>query len=216
VTPARRTVVKVCGLTRAEDARHALECGADWLGFIVEAWGPRQVGAPGMAAIVAALPPGTVTVAVLGGVTPDRALELARAARATRVQLLRADPGTWPAGFPLPCAFVTGMDAEGRPTGPLAPPPHLVHLDTAGPRGAGGTGLAFPWARARETVGDREFMLAGGLDDSNVSEALAVAAPFGVDASSRLESAPGIKDAGKVRRFVAAVREHDARNVRPA
>ncbi len=213
---SRRTIVKVCGLTRAEDAAWALACGADWLGFIVAAGGPREIGAEGMAAIVDALPAGATGVAVLAGVNPDQALALGRSAKAARLQLHHCDPAAWPADFPLPCAFVTGVDAEGRTHGALAPEPHLAQLDTALGARTGGTGRTFPWARARALCGDRPFVLAGGLGPDNVAEAIAVAAPFGVDASSRLERAPGIKDQDQVRRFVAAVRECDARDREPA
>jgi phosphoribosylanthranilate isomerase len=215
MTARRGTIVKVCGLTRAGDAAWALECGADWLGFIVAAWGPREVGPDGMAAILSGLP-GAVGVAIIADRGPDEALALARRAGATRLQLHRVDPAGWPADFPLPCAFATGVDAEGAARGPLAPPPHLVHLDTAHGMLTGGTGRTFPWERARALCGDRPFMLAGGLDADNVATALAVASPFGVDAASRLESAPGIKDRDKVRRFVAAVREFDERHSSPA
>ena len=211
----RRTIVKVCGLTRADDAAWALECGADWLGFIVAAGGPREIGAAGMAAIMAGLP-GAVGVAVVADATPEQALDLARKSGASRLQLHRTDPAGWPADFPLPCAFVTGIDASGAVHGAIAPPPHLVHLDTASGTVTGGTGRTFPWKRAREICPGRPFMLAGGLDGDNVASAIATASPFGVDAASRLEGAPGSKDRDKVRRFVAAVRECDERSVHPA
>ncbi len=211
----RRTIVKVCGLTRAEDAAWARECGADWLGFIVAAGGPREIGPEAMAAILAGLP-GAVGVAIVASLGPDEALALARRAGAARLQLHRVDSGGWPADFPLPCAFVTPVDADGAAHGALAPQPHLVQLDTAHATLLGGTGMTFPWKQARTLCGGRPFMLAGGLDGDNVAAALAAAAPFGVDAASRLEGAPGIKDRGKVRRFVAAVREFDERATDPA
>jgi phosphoribosylanthranilate isomerase len=211
----RRTIVKVCGLTRLEDATWAIECGADWLGFIVAAGGPRDIGPDGMAAILADLP-GAVSVAIVANLGPDEALAVARRAGASRLQLHRVDPAGWPADFPLPCAFVTSVDAGGAARGALAPPPHLVQLDTAHATLLGGTGMTFPWKQARTLCGGRPFMLAGGLDGDNVAAAIAAASPFGVDAASRLESVPGIKDRDKVRRFVAAVREFDERATDPA
>jgi phosphoribosylanthranilate isomerase len=215
MTTRARTTVKVCGLTSAGDAAWALECGADWLGFIVAAGGPREIGPEGMAEIMAGLP-GATGVAILADRGPHEALALARRAGASRLQLHRADAAAWPADFPLPCAFVTGVDPDGNVHGTLAPQPHLVHLDTAHATLTGGTGRTFPWERARVLCGDRPFMLAGGLDADNVAAALAAASPWGVDAASRLESAPGIKDRDKVRRFVAAVREFDERHSSPA
>jgi phosphoribosylanthranilate isomerase len=206
---ARRTVIKVCGLTNVEDAVIALSAGADWLGFIVRAESPRAIEPSRAADIVAALGRGVV-VAVVSGVGPDEALALARRVGAARLQLHRADPSVWPADFPLPCAFASGVDESGRLRDALPAEPHLVLLDTAHATLAGGTGRTFPWATARELAARRPVMLAGGLDETNVGEAIAAARPFGVDAASRLERAPGLKDHDKVRRYVAAVREMDA------
>jgi phosphoribosylanthranilate isomerase len=208
-TPARRTIVKVCGLTNFEDAGLALSAGADWLGFIVRAESPRLIDPSRAADIVSGLGRG-VTVAVLVGVGPDEALAAATLARASRVQLHRVDPATWPADFPLPCAFVASVDEHGALHGAIPPEPHLVLLDTAHATLEGGTGRTFPWAAAGALAARRDVMLAGGLDGDNVGEAIAAARPFGVDASSRLERAPGLKDHDKVRRFIAAVRARDA------
>ena len=202
-----RRIVKVCGLTRAEDAAWAIACGADWLGYIVAAGGPREIGPDGMAAIVATLPAATVNVAVLADVGPDAALALGRRAHASRLQLHRCDTAAWPADFPLPCAFVTSVDTEGHAQPALAPEPHLVQLDTAHATLSGGTGQVFPWASARALCGSRPFLLAGGLGPDNVAEAIRVATPYGVDASSRLETAPGIKDRELVLAFVRAARD---------
>ena len=207
--PGRRTIVKVCGLTNLADARAALEAGADWLGFIVRATSPRLIE-PAKAAGIAAALPGAVTVAVMSEVTPGEALDVARAAGAARVQLHRVDPNAWPADFPLPCAFSAGVDGEGAFHGAIPPEPHLVLLDTVSSTLAGGTGRTFPWAAAHDLAARRAVMLAGGLDGANVAAAMIAARPFGVDASSRLEREPGLKDHDKVRRFVAAVRACDA------
>lgn len=205
-----RTVVKVCGLTRLEDARAAVDAGADWLGFILRWESPRRIEPAVAAAIVAALPE-TVAVAVMVGPTPDEALAMAREIGARRVQLHRVDPARWPADFPLPAAFAVTVDAEGRL---LEAPPaarDLLLLDTADPERAGGTGRTFPWQAAAALAASRPVMLAGGLGPDNVAEAIARVRPFGVDASSRLEASPGHKDPVLVRRFVAAAREADLR-----
>jgi len=205
----RRIVVKVCGLTRLEDARAALEAGADWLGFIVRGESPRSIEAARAGEILAALP-GTTGVAVMVSPGPDEALALARAAGAARIQLHRVDPADWPADFPLPAAFVVPVGADGRLAAPAPGPRHLMMLDTADAARAGGTGRAFPWAAARTLCAERQVMLAGGLSADNVAEALGLLRPYGVDASSRLESAPGLKDPDRVRRYVAAVRHWEA------
>jgi phosphoribosylanthranilate isomerase len=121
------------------------------------------------------------------------------------------DAFAWPRDFPLPVAFAVPVAEDGSLTEPLPPESNLVLLDTSDPRRAGGTGRAFPWESARVVAATRPMLLAGGLDPSNVEEALDRVGPFGVDACSRLESEPGLKDAEAVRRFVAAVRRFDER-----
>ena len=95
--------------------------------------------------------------------------------------------------------------------GPLPDGRHLLMLDTAHEHRAGGTGETFSWDAAVAVARSRAVLLAGGLGFDNVAEAIERVSPFGVDASSRLESAPGIKDHERVRRFVSAVREVETR-----
>ena len=207
----RRTLVKVCGLTRLEDAKWALECGAEWLGFIVRSDGPRRVEPSHAAAIVDELRARDPSapwqaVAVMAGAAPDEALALARRCHAQRVQLHRSDASRWPSDFPLPCAFAVGVTPEGVMLADEPPTPHLLMLDTSIGGHEGGTGRTWPWAVARSIATRRDVLLAGGLHGDNVAEAIRVLKPFGVDAASRLESHPGAKDPEKVRRYVEAVR----------
>lgn len=206
----RRTIVKVCGITRIEDARAAVEVGADWLGFVLWDDSPRRIE-PGRAAEIAAAVPEALAVAVMVAPTPDGAAVAAARAGAGRVQLHRVDPMAWPADFPLPVTFVVPVATDGLLGEALPATRYLVMLDTAHARLPGGTGERVPWETARVVAATRDVMLAGGLDGDCVAEALERVRPFGVDASSRLESSPGIKDADKVRRYVAAVREFDER-----
>lgn len=205
----RATVVKVCGLMRLADARAAWEAGADWLGFVVKADSPRTISTREAGRIVTALGEAT-GVAVMVSPTPDEALSLASAMGARRVQLHRVAPTSWPADFPLAVTFAIGVSDSGT----FAEEPaahHLLMLDTAHAVLAGGTGRTFPWEVAARLSARRDVLLAGGLAEDNVGEAIERVRPFGVDASSRLEVEPGIKDHDKVRRFVAAVRSADAR-----
>jgi len=205
-----RTVVKICGITRAEDARAAVDAGADWLGFVLMGSSPRRIE-PARARAIAASVDGTITVAVMVAPTPDQALEAASLAGAQRVQLHRVDAYAWPRDFPLPVAFAVPVAEDGSLTESLPPESHLVLLDTSDPHRTGGTGRTFPWETARVVAATRPMLLAGGLDPDNVEKALDQVRPFGVDACSRLETEPGIKDAEVVRRFVAAVRRFDER-----
>ncbi|MCE9626831.1 MAG: phosphoribosylanthranilate isomerase [Candidatus Eisenbacteria bacterium] len=201
----RRTIVKVCGLTRREDASWALACGADWLGFVVHGESPRRIEPEDAGRIVASVG-GGLAVAVMVGVTPAQALDLATRSHAARVQLHKVDPATWPADFPLACTFAMGVTPEGRIVGDEPASNHLLLLDTSYGAQAGGTGRTWPWAVARDLCERRDVMLAGGLNADNVGEAIRTLHPFGVDASSSLELSPGIKDPERVRRYVAAAR----------
>ena len=207
----RRTIIKVCGLTSLNDAREAREAGADWLGFIVKGESPRLIEADAAGAIAAELA-GVTLVAVMVSPTPAEAADLAWRSGASRVQLHRVDAMRWPGDFPLPVAFAIGVDSSGVLQSPLPAPRHLVMLDHADGKRAGGTGETFPWEAAEPLARTRDLMLAGGLGPHNVADAIARVQPFGVDASSRLERAPGIKDHALVRRFVLAVKECDERS----
>jgi phosphoribosylanthranilate isomerase len=204
----RRTIVKVCGLTRLEDARVAIEAGADWLGFIVAGESPRRVTPEAAGAIVAELPARTV-VAVMVAPEPERALRDAITAGASRIQLHDVDPATWPADFPLPVIFAVGVLEDGSLAAALPDGGHLLMLDTHDAALAGGTGRPLPWDAAAGLAAARPVLLAGGLDGENVGEAIRRVRPFGVDASSRLEAVPGIKDPAKVASFIAAARRAD-------
>lgn len=205
-----RTIVKICGITRIEDARMVLDAGADWIGVILKGDSPRRIDAA-QARLISSAVDGATVVAVMVAPTPDEALELARAGGATRVQLHRVDPFDWPAHFPLPVTVAVSVASDGSLSEILPPEHHHVLLDTADDALAGGTGRTFPWEAARVVAATRPVMLAGGLGPDNVARAVSQVWPFGVDASSRLEISPGIKDAGRVRQFVTQVRECDDR-----
>ena len=204
-----RTIVKICGVTRIEDARVVAGSGADWIGFIVHGESPRSI-APERAAEIGAAVPELTRVAVMVGVTPDQALAIAKRAGAQRVQIHRP-PVAWPEDFPMPVAIAVPVTRDrGIPT-PLPAARHLLLLDSADEHRAGGTGETFAWDVAVPLAIERDVLLAGGLTPENVAAAIERVSPFGVDASSRLESAPGIKDPERVRGFVRAVREVEAR-----
>ena len=198
-------IVKVCGLTSLDDARAALDAGADWLGFVVMGEGPRVLPLARAAEIVASLP-GAVTVAVMVGADPSEALATARTLGVSRVQLHRVDPAAWPVDYPVPVAFAVSMGADGGLKAALPAPGRLVLLDRAHASLAGGTGETVPWSHAAPIARSRDVLLAGGLSPDNVAEAIGIVRPWGVDAASRLESAPGVKDHDRVRRYVAAAR----------
>jgi phosphoribosylanthranilate isomerase len=145
-------------------------------------------------------------VAVMNGAGPDESVALAQRAHVHRVQLHGADAARWPLAFPYPCAFAVGVTPEGVLLADEPPAQHLLMLDTSLGGHEGGTGRTWPWPIARSIAARRDLLLAGGLHAENVAEAIQALKPFGVDAASRLEARPGVKDPEKVRRYIEAVR----------
>ncbi len=182
-------MVKVCGITNQADADAAAGAGA--LGFNFYAKSPRYISPEVAAGIVTA--PGVLRVGVF--VNEPNAVEIARQARLDVIQL-HGDEDRAPAGFPVWKAFrVTSDFSMDR----LAFPAEAFLLDAPGDL-YGGSGQTFDWSRAKGA--ERKILLAGGLGPDNVQRAIATARPWGVDACSRLESQPGIKDHSKVARFI--------------
>lgn len=211
-----RTRIKVCGITRVEDARLAIEAGADALGFVFAA-SPRRVDRAMAREIVRALPPFVATVGVFVDEEPREVVETAAAVGLTAVQL-HGDES--PAVLRelrsrMPLKMIKAFRV--RAAGDLARlDDYRAHcdallLDAYVPGAAGGTGRTFDWELARlARAAGHPLVLAGGLTPENVSAAVRRVRPFAVDVSSGVEAAPGRKDALRVRAFVAAAREADA------
>ena len=208
-----RVLVKVCGLTSAEDAAAVAEAGADAVGFVFWPGSPRAVQPETAARIARALPPFVLRVGVFVDAPRD---VLRRTADEVGLDLLQLHGGEAPsdlAGLPrralkavrVGAGFVPedALRYEGRAAGIL--------LDTRSGRTPGGTGESFDWSMAREVRERASFLvLAGGLAPGNVATAIRAVRPDAVDVSSGVESAPGRKDAQRVREFVAAVRGVEA------
>jgi phosphoribosylanthranilate isomerase len=194
------TVVKVCGITNVEDALAAVAAGAGALGFNFYPKSPRYLSAADAAAITAAVPAGVLKVGVFVNEAPARVSEIVSEAGLDVAQL-HGDEGAdgIPPGVRVWKAFRVN-DAFGLEQLEQFPAEAFL-LDTPTEM-YGGSGHTFDWTRARGAAG--KILLAGGLDESNVRQAIAVAHPWGVDACSRLESAPGKKDHGRMARFIAA------------
>ncbi|MBI2688320.1 MAG: phosphoribosylanthranilate isomerase [Acidobacteria bacterium] len=194
------TVVKVCGITNAGDARAAVEAGAGALGFNFYPKSPRFVSVEAAAAITSELGSSVLKVGVFVNELPVLVTEIMRAAGLDVAQLHGDElPGEAPAGVRVWKAF--RVHAEFGFAQLESFPAEAFLLDTPTVM-YGGSGHTFDWTRARGA--SRRIVLAGGLDESNVREAIAVAQPWGVDACSRLESSPGKKDHGRMARFIAA------------
>lgn len=194
-------MVKVCGITNAEDALAAVDAGAGALGFVLWAGSPRRLSQDDVARIIGQLPAGVEKVGlyVNEGAT---AIERSVNELGLDVAQLHGDCGM-PSGVRVWNGVRIGP--AFRPEEVRAGEEEAVVLDTSSPTRYGGTGETFDWALARGVR--HRVILAGGLSPENVAEAIRVARPWGVDASSRLERAPGLKDHGRVRAFIQAALE---------
>lgn len=192
--------VKVCGVTDPTVAAVAVEAGVDALGFVLAPDSPRAVTPRQAEALIRGVDVSTFVVTV--DLEADRVVELAAAVGASGVQphgryAVEAAREALASGFevlfPVPVR-------DAPPDLGAVPSEATPLLDRAHPTMHGGSGRPFDW----QLVGraGRRFVLAGGLGPDNVREAIATAAPWGVDASSRLESAPGRKDPAKVVAFI--------------
>jgi phosphoribosylanthranilate isomerase len=183
-------MVKVCGITRREDALVAAEAGASAIGFIFYPQSPRYIAPERAAALGEGLDLWKVGIFV-----DESPVTVEAVMRAAHLDVAQIYGGGAPAGARVWKAFrVAGSFDGGFGDGAEA-----VFLDSAK------NGLSFDWKLARNA--GPKVIVAGGLDASNVAAAIDAARPWGVDASSKLESAPGIKDHDKVRAFVKAARE---------
>jgi|YelNatPaOPRAMG01_1025707.scaffolds.fasta_scaffold06971_6 phosphoribosylanthranilate isomerase len=196
-------IIKICGITNLDDARLAVDEGASALGFVFYPRSPRAVDEETVARITAALPKEVWKVGVFVNENPDRILRIAQACGLDVVQLHGDEP---PLSRPFPMrvwkAFRVGPDGPAV-TWPAELAEAFVFDAQAG-EAYGGAGKTFPWVVARGFPA--KVILAGGLDAANVAEAVRQAQPWGVDASSRLESVPGRKDPAKLRAFLQAAR----------
>lgn len=206
--------VKVCGLTRHQDAVVAVEAGASYLGTILAPGYRRTVTAEAAAVIFGDLPARRVGVFV--NAPADALLETARAAGLHVLQLHGDEPpelarAARDAGFEVWKAVrPRSADEFARAVEAYADSVDALLVDGWSPDAAGGTGTKFDWEQVagfRSIVpGHVVFIAAGGLNPENVAEAARVLRPHVVDVSSGVEAAPGVKDAARVRAFVAAVR----------
>ena len=212
---SNRVRIKICGLTRIEDARLAAELGVEYLGFIF-AESPRRVAAEAAGVILRTLEQErqggmrpVERVGVFVNASGEDILSTARQASLTMLQLHGDENPDFCSQFDLPVIkalrildrgifdLVRGYDI-----------PYIL-LEPYLPGKYGGTGVQANWQLASELVStfpEKRFFLAGGLGPGNVKAALSAVRPFAVDASSALENRPGIKDQQKMKSFIKAVR----------
>jgi phosphoribosylanthranilate isomerase len=193
-------VIKVCGIVNEQDARDAVEAGANALGFNFYPKSRRFVNVERAQAIAAGLPDAILRVGVFVNETAELIEEIARRVSLDVVQLHGGMPN------PLPRLRIwraVSVDEHFEPGWLSDVDVDAFLLDTPTSR-FGGSGKSFDWSRA--TGLKQRILMAGGLDGSNVAQGIAAVSPWGVDACSRIEAWPGKKDVQRMREFVAAAR----------
>jgi phosphoribosylanthranilate isomerase len=205
--------VKICGITRLEDARAAVECGANALGFVFWPNSPRWIDPAQARSIIEVLPPFVTPVGLFVNQPVDEVNEAAAIARLGAVQLQGDEGVEYAAKIRSP--IVKAMSAEAASDATALnrwSDATMILLDAHDPVRRGGTGQTIDWALAGRVAARRRVMLAGGLSPLNVAEAIESVRPFGVDVASGVESAPGIKDHKRMLAFFEAIHDpsHDA------
>jgi phosphoribosylanthranilate isomerase len=204
------TRIKICGITRPEDAVVAADAGVDAIGLVFYPPSPRAVDTEAARAVVSALPPFVTAT----GLFLDAERELIDAVLAAvplgLLQFHGRENAAFCRAFDRPYIKAVGM-ADGADPAELArawPDAAGLLADSHSPGEAGGTGKRFPWDRL---AGERDYrlILAGGLDPDNVYSAVRTVCPDAVDVSSGVEQSPGCKDAARIQRFIEEVRRGD-------
>jgi phosphoribosylanthranilate isomerase len=187
-------MVKICGITNRGDALAAVEAGASAIGFNFYRESPRYISHTGAAMIGEKIPANVWKVGVFVNETPetiarivlDAGLDVAQLHGSSKMRGMRI----WQA-----------VPAVGTAAGPLTESVEALLIDTPSNEAFGGTGKTWDWSQAPHL--EQKIIIAGGLDAGNVRTAIEQARPWGVDACSRIEKSPGLKDHDKMRKFIA-------------
>ena len=219
-----RTRIKICGLTREEDVLAAVEAGADALGFVFYPKSPRYVTPDRAAQLTALLPPFVTAVGLFVNETPET---VARVAQAVRLSLLQFHGDETPSSCHMAAVasrlpFIRAFRVKPETTaGDLikyndvyrnASPLFRGLLLDVWSEAYGGAGKVFDWSIVSEETA-HQAVLSGGLNAQNAAGAVRQLRPYAVDVSSGVEASKGIKDVGKIRAFIDAVRQADASRV---
>jgi phosphoribosylanthranilate isomerase len=198
--------VKICGLTRAEDIAAAVAAGSDALGFVFVHGSPRYLNAAAAAALARTVP---AFVSRVGLFLDQDAEQVRQVLQQVPLSLLQFH-GTEEAEFcrqfgrPYIKAVCLAAGATVASAGKAFPDAAALLVDSHAPGGHGGTGKTASWQGL--SVGALPLILAGGLSPANVAAAVNLVKPWAVDVSSGVETAPGIKDAAAIRRFIEEAR----------
>jgi phosphoribosylanthranilate isomerase len=218
MTPANTTanampMLKICGMTRIDDALHAVREGATAVGFVFWKGSPRYIEPDRAGEIAAALPATITTVGVFVNEPVDSIRETARVAGLRMVQLHGNETPAYGDGIEQRVMRAVSLETM-EATAKAWPADTTLLLDSTDPSRRGGR-AAVDWSRAALVARHRRVVLAGGLTPENIEEAIVTVRPIGVDVASGVESAPGVKDLEKVARFLTNARSAFARLVTP-
>jgi len=207
-----RTRVKICGITRAEDAAAAISAGADALGFVFFAKSPRALTAAQAALIIASLPPFVTKVGLFVNANADYVREVLAICSLDLLQFHGDETPLYCESFAKPYMKALRMREDIDLTAQLAAysSASAVLLDSYKAGVPGGTGEVFDWERIPSDL-SLPLVLAGGLRPNNAGAAIAACQPYALDVSGGVESAPGIKCADAITRFIEAVSAADRR-----
>lgn len=211
-------IVKICGLKTPDALAAALDAGADEVGFVYFPPSPRHLGLEAMSALAMHVKGRAAKVALTVDATDAELQDIAAALKPDMLQLHGHETpervATVRSRFRLPVikALPVASSDDLRQVRLYAQVADRLLFDARAPKGAtrpGGLGRAFDWTLLANIDRAMSFMLSGGLNADNVAEALKVTRAPGVDVSSGVESAPGVKDPDKIRAFIAAARAAD-------
>jgi phosphoribosylanthranilate isomerase len=208
-----RTRIKFCGMTRPGDVRLASELGVDAIGFVFAAGSPRRVRAEEARVMRNALAPLVDAVALFMDNSAEDVRNVIKLVRPSLLQFHGSEDDAFCRSFGTPYLKAIAMGEGTRVDDAVAlqlryPAAAALLFDGHGDDVQGGNGSRFDWSRIPTGL-HKPFVLAGGLTPDNVFDAIQQTLPWGVDVSSGIERAPGIKDGERMRHFVAEVRRAD-------
>ena len=200
--------IKICGLTRPDDAHLAAALGAWAVGFVFWPGSPRSVSLETARRMMAVLPPVVTSVGVFVNQPIVEVRSIATEVGLGAVQLHGTEPPSYYADLPHRVIKAIGVvDEHALDALDELPPGVTALLDAHDPVRFGGTGRRIDWTVAARAAKRRPIVLSGGLTPDNVADALTVVHPYALDVSSGVESEPGIKEAGRLRALFEAVHQ---------
>ena len=208
--PSRRTRVKICGLTRPEDARNAVLLGADAIGLVFYPPSPRYLEPEQARGITEGLPPFVTVVGLFVDADPARVRDTLNRVRIDLLQFHGDEDPGYCGGFGKPWIKALRMrpGLDLRAAVDRFPGASGFLVDVWHPGAMGGTGQRFDWGLLPADMAN-SLILAGGLETDNVAEALRLVRPYALDVSSGVEIKKGIKDAAKMAAFLNEVHHFD-------